>query len=293
MFLQMESRLSVPGDGCRSVLKRLVIGMSESDFDGEYWNVDAKTSSITRFHFVRRGNGVYASAWGSCFPEDCEWGETELHLLDEHDGANAATNAFATWNADSEPSHCLMTIVDGLLTVTTIAIRSEFPSYRTISTFRKDAVRSAEAQHPDPLAKFRHMWDGSQPGWKLIQYDTDVFLVEFNFDETGPTRSEIPAIIEFIGTFHEESEDQMWERLRGCSGIGLGKPLGRTELNRLQTRQRESDLKVTVCTIGPDDYLVLSPDGHHFDWINFLRYRRPVIERMIDAGVLVVSGQLK
>ncbi len=267
--------------------------MSHSVFDGEYWNTDARTSSITRIRFVPRGTVVYASAWGACFPEDCEWGETELQLLNKHDDSDAESHAFATWDADSEPSHCLMTIVDGLMTVIQIAIRSEFPSYRSISTFRKDAAKSAEAQNPDPLVKLKHMWDGSEAGWKLIQYDTDVFLVEFNFDESGPTRSDIPAIVEFIGTLPDEPEDQIWERLRGCSRIGLAKPLGQAGMNRFQARQRESETKVTFCTIGPDDYLVLSPDGNHYGWINFLRYRRPVIEHMINAGVPVVSGHVE
>ncbi len=214
-------------------------------------------------------------------------------MLDGDDRPDSETHAFTTWHADFEPSHCLMTLADGLLTVVEIAIRSKFPSYRNVSTFRKNAERSAEAQNPDPLAKLKHMWDGSEPGWNLIRYDTDVYLVEFNFDESGPARSDIPVIAEFVGKLPEESEDQMWERLRGCSGIGLAKPLGRNEMNRLQARQRENDVKVTFCTIGPDDYLVLAPDGNHYGWMNLLRYRRPVVERMLNAGVPVVSGHLE
>ena len=106
-------------------------------FDGEFWNTDAETSAITRLRFAQRDDGIYASAWGSCFPEDCEWGETELHLLDGDDRSDSEAHAFATWHADSEPSHCLMTLADGLLTVVEIAIRSQFPSYRMVSTFRK------------------------------------------------------------------------------------------------------------------------------------------------------------
>jgi hypothetical protein len=52
-------------------------------------------------------------------------------------------------------------------------------------------------------------------------------------------------------------------------------------------------VKVTFCTIGPDDYLVLSPDGNHYGWINLHRYRRPVVARMISADVPVVSGHVE
>ncbi|MFN7845533.1 MAG: hypothetical protein ACK5N9_27735, partial [Pirellula sp.] len=53
---------------------------------------------------------------------------------------------------------------------------------------------------------------------------------EFNFADAGPTRSDIPALVELVGMLPNESEDEMWERLRGCSGIGLAKPQGRNGL---------------------------------------------------------------
>lgn len=267
--------------------------VGDSVFDGEYWNVNAETSAITRFQFARQGDHLCVFAWGSCFPEDCEWGDAELHLLSDDGESPGTRHAFATWEFDSEPSHCLFAMHEHELTVNWISIQSDIPSYKMMMTFRKDAARSAAAQNPDPIAKFKHMWDGSEPGWKLIQYDTDVFLVEFNFADAGPTRSDIPALIELVGMLPNESEDEMWERLRGCSGIGLAKPQGRNGMNRLHALQRENDVKVTFCTIGPDDYLVLSPDGNHYGWINLHRYRRPVVARMISADVPVVSGHVE
>jgi len=264
-----------------------------SVFEGEYWNVDSETSAITRLQFAQLADHACVSAWGSCFPEECEWGETELEVLNDDDETSGERHAFAKWAFDSEPSYCLFTMDQDELTVIWISIRSDIPSFKMTLTFRKDAERSADAQNPDPLAKFKHMWNGSEPGWKLIQYTHQVFLVEFNFDESGPTRSEFPAIVEFVGSFPHESEDQMWERLRGCSGIGIAKPLGPPEMNRLRTYQRENNLNLTVCTINPDDYLVLTPNGNHYGWIAFPHYRRRVIKRMIDADVQVVSGDLE
>lgn len=265
-------------------------------FNGEFWNTDTKTSHITRICFAERGSSIFASAWGSCFPNDCPWGEVELHLLTELDASVAnESHAFATWPSDEDSTHCLMTLSNGLLTVVEIAIHSEYPSYKVVSSLRKDPVRSAEVRSTDlPLAKLKHMWDGSELGWKLVQYDTDVYLVEFNFDESGPTRADIPVIRKFVVERPGESNEQMWERLRGCEGMVVAKPLGPNAMNRLQTLQRECDFTVTVCAIGPDDYLVLSPDGNHYGgWIIFPRYRRPVIEQMINAGVPIVSSHVE
>ena len=267
--------------------------MTNSGFDGEYWNVDAKTKNIVRFQFNHHTGYQTVSAWASCFPEDCEWGETELHVLNDEEESSHELHAFATWDFEPRLSHCLFKLVEDELTVEWISIRTEIPSSRKTLKFHKDAERSAAARNPDPLAKFKHMWDGSEPGWRLIQYSDRVSLVEFHFDETGPTRAEFPSILEFVGPFPDESEDDMWDRLRGCSGIGLATPLGPTKMNRLRTLEREANLNLTICTIEPDDYLVLTPKGNHFNWVAFLSYRRPVIERMLDADVPVVSGQLE
>ena len=61
---------------------------------------------------------------------------------------------------------------------------------------------------------------------------------------------------------------------------GLATPLGPTKMNRLRTLQRAANLNLTVSTIEPDDYLVLTPDGNHYGWVALLPYRCPVIERM-------------
>lgn len=266
------------------------IAVGQHDFQGEFWNTDVNASGITRLQFL---HGTHVSAWGACFPEDCPWGETEFHLLNEMSNTSGVQYAFATWGSDSELTHCLLTLVDDELTVVQIAIRSEYPSYKMTETFRKDAERSAEVKNADPLRKFKYMWDGSQSGWKLIQYTHQVFFAELNFDESGPTRSEFPAVFKLVGPFPDETYDQMWERLRGCTGIGLPSPIGPLGMGRLRAFQLENNLNLTVCTIDPDDYLVLAPSGHHFGWMALQNYRKSVIERMLDAGVPVVSGRLE
>jgi hypothetical protein len=47
------------------------------DYLGEWRNVDAQTRGITRFTIVADDGRFVAHAWGRCFPDECDWGETD------------------------------------------------------------------------------------------------------------------------------------------------------------------------------------------------------------------------
>lgn len=269
--------------------------MDHHAFDGEFWNVDQKTSAITRFQFARRNNQTFVSAWGACFPKECPWGETQLQFLKVCDGdvSSDTYHAFATWHDNSEPNHCLFELRDDELRVTDIAIRSDFPSYMSTMLFRKDEERSIAALHIDPVDRFCFMWDGTQPGWKLIRYPHTVFLVEFEFEGSGPTKEELTALEEYLRRLPGESDEQLWARLRGCTGFGAGRPLGPKEMEGLRRLQRENDLKLEILEVEPNEHLVLTPDGQHFPWVVFPSYRQAAVERMLDAGFVVEHGQLE
>jgi hypothetical protein len=109
--------------------------MEDSVFDGEYRNVEVETTDITRFQFTRRADHVYVAAWGSCVPKDCPWGETELHVLNDLDVTSDKCHAFATWEFDSEPAHCLFTMDHNELKVIWISIQTDIQSFKRTLTF--------------------------------------------------------------------------------------------------------------------------------------------------------------
>jgi hypothetical protein len=41
---------------------------------GNWKNVDANTSGITRIELTKSGGKIFVHAWGKCHPEDCDWG---------------------------------------------------------------------------------------------------------------------------------------------------------------------------------------------------------------------------
>jgi hypothetical protein len=142
------------------------------------------------------------------------------------------------------------------------------------------------------LSQFHHMWDGTQRGWRLIQYDSPVYLVEFAFDDSGPNRREFDSVVKYVGPLPGETEIEMWERLRECTGIALGTPFGPSQMESLRQDQAENALDLTVHTIDKGDYLVLTPAGQHWNWLHHLEARPPVVMKMLEAGVDVTYGHL-
>ena len=139
----------------------------------------------------------------------------------------------------------------------------------------------------DSIDDYQRFWDGSEAGWKLCQYDQPVWLAEYFFDESGPTDIEFAALIEFVPPFPGESVDEMRERMRGCDGCAIGRPIGATELKRLNS----SGLDVTLTEVGTNHHLVLMPtDGHYF--IEDLDIREKVARRMIDSGCEIEERSL-
>lgn len=220
-----------------------------------------------------------------------------MHILEQRIEDSTGVVAFASWEWEDDEgiTHCLFRQVGNEVEVVYISIHPEpnFSSYKMKLMFQKDTDRSLAAENADPVDSFKNMWDGSEEGWQLVQYSERVFLVEFNFAESGPTWDEIPSVVEFVGIQKNETKRQLWERLRDCAGIGISAPFSETRMECLRQHEHEHDLDINVITITPDDYLVLTPDGSHYSWSCFPKYRRPVIEKMLDAGVPIVSRHLE
>jgi len=47
------------------------------DFNGDWANADRNTRGITKLQIAVRGTNVMVQAWGSCTPQDCNWGAVQ------------------------------------------------------------------------------------------------------------------------------------------------------------------------------------------------------------------------
>jgi len=53
------------------------ISTDTNSFNGNWENVNTNTPGITKMDIQSSGKNVYVHIWGSCHPEDCDWGVVE------------------------------------------------------------------------------------------------------------------------------------------------------------------------------------------------------------------------
>ena len=83
------------------------------DFIGLWINKDDKTRSITQCKISYKNNSFVVQMWGSCEPQDCDWGENVANGLEE------GTNKFELfWNQEFAESAITYEIIDGRLKLT-------------------------------------------------------------------------------------------------------------------------------------------------------------------------------
>jgi hypothetical protein len=113
-------------------------GQSAS-LDGTWVNVDPNTGGITRVVIEHTGATDRVHVWGSCSPEDCDWGPTALHRLR---GVTSETLSYgyATYEPGWSTKHLAFERRDDELLVTAFTFfkdESGRPDYRSQSTFRR------------------------------------------------------------------------------------------------------------------------------------------------------------
>lgn len=66
------------------------------ELTGSWRNTDPHTRGITVVEISPRGSGYQIQVWGSCHPEDCDWGTERIQLFTSsvEDSTEAATLSF-------------------------------------------------------------------------------------------------------------------------------------------------------------------------------------------------------
>jgi hypothetical protein len=54
---------------------------SLSQFSGKWINVDSNNRGITTLDILVTGTNVQVHAWGSCYPNDCDWGTVDSYAF--------------------------------------------------------------------------------------------------------------------------------------------------------------------------------------------------------------------
>lgn len=139
-----------------------------------------------------------------------------------------------------------------------------------------------------PIDEYRHLWDGSEPGWTLHRVEHIAWSVSFSFSETGPTPSEIVALRKLLDEFRNSSMPAVLQQLRGQSTYMMPYELGNIEMRQLVDSARELGLEVKAESIDRGGYLPVSSEGHALI-IEDDDISAQVKERMIAAGVPITD----
>ena len=83
------------------------------DFNGLWVNQDDQTKSITRCKIAYKNNSFVVQMWGSCEPQDCDWGENVANGVD-----NGTSKFELFWDQEFAESAITYEIIDGELKMT-------------------------------------------------------------------------------------------------------------------------------------------------------------------------------
>lgn len=136
------------------------------------------------------------------------------------------------------------------------------------------------------IDEYRHLWDGSEPGWKLHRVHCTVWRMTFRFSDSGPTGSEVLSLRRLLDAFRDQPMTEVWAQLRRRPSYAVGHELSEIEMRRLAERARQASLRFTAEPIDRGGYLPIAPDGSALI-IEDDDLAARVIRRMLDAGVPV------
>lgn len=141
--LEFDMQFRLPSTAlclCYIVLGTSNLVAADESINGVWVNVDSETAGLTKFVIQDKNGTTTIRAWGSCSPEDCDWGSTPFHRLGDSAGAKTVPFGFATWEKGFSTSHCSLEKKDkNVVTLTVHTIfkdSSKRTNYRVRYTFR-------------------------------------------------------------------------------------------------------------------------------------------------------------
>jgi hypothetical protein len=136
------------------------------------------------------------------------------------------------------------------------------------------------------LDDFRHMWDGSEPGWKLRRIERQEWQLTFMFAESGPTLQEISRLRNLLDDFRNIPLAQVLKQLRGLSSYTLPTVLSNLEMRYLVEKAEQLEFRTSVIELDRSGYLAIHEDCTAMI-IEDDEVAREVANRMIQAGIAV------
>lgn len=138
------------------------------------------------------------------------------------------------------------------------------------------------------IDEHRHLWDGSEAGWTLHQFNRLAWRISFPFSPDGPTQSDIVALRKLLPELRSTPISNVLDELRGRMSYDVPDELGNIDMRDLMDAANKLGLQPKAESIDRGGYLPVHTDGGAMiiedDDIAAL-----VAERMLAAGVPVTE----
>src|SRR3569832_2305873 len=114
----------------------------------------------------------------------------------------------------------------------------------------------------DALDDFRHLWDGSEPGWRLQRVHHLVWHAIFRFSDNGPSIQEIAWLRDCFPKLRDRPLQDVWGHLRGAASYVVPERLGHSEAYSLGDCAHRQGLTLELKSEQLGGTLIIAPDGH-------------------------------
>ena len=140
----------------------------------------------------------------------------------------------------------------------------------------------------DPVDRSRHLWDGSEPGWKLCYVELIVWGITIQFASSGPSLREIAAMRKLLDEFRDKPASEVLDRLRGVREYQLDHSFDDTSSRHLVEKATQLSLNAKRQPYDRSGYLPIDPNGGTL-LIERDDLSNQVVKNMLKAGVPVIE----
>lgn len=133
---------------------------------------------------------------------------------------------------------------------------------------------------------YQHLWDGSDPGWKLVRLESQRWRLMFIFAESGPSLQEISGLRGLLDEFRNIPINIVFNELRGQGTYLLPRDLSNLEMRSMMEQAQQLGLCTSVVEDDQSGYLPIHDSGLAMI-IEDNAIAVEVASRMLEAGLVV------
>lgn len=139
-------------------------------------------------------------------------------------------------------------------------------------------------------AEYSYLWDGTEPGWVVLEHTRDEAEVLVAFGVDGPTLAEIKALRSVSAALKNLPAADVFKQLRGLRSYSLGVHESRVA-RKLQLGCQSMGLKVTALPTQEVQRSLINTMTNRFLLIEDEKANRAVVADALANGLRVVHSQ--